>query len=134
LRDAAVDPAGDGFVPQSVGIPVIRRSARTAKLRQSEPALAGAGVVRGDGVEKTCAVIDAQHASIELEGELKVICAARRVRVDRAERGRTGTIDPLVNSAITGAFRARARAAVARKLTLVYDLRAINPPRRFQRS
>jgi alanyl aminopeptidase len=131
LRDAAgVDPAPvmDSFLNQ-VGIPVIRAECKDGKVTAERTGAWPVPVcVRGDGVEKTCAVIDAQHASIELEGELKG--DLRRSSCPawiELNAGGTGYYRTHWSTAQLQALSAQglARLSAAERLTLVYDLRAM---------
>jgi cytosol alanyl aminopeptidase len=127
LREAAgVDPAPvmDSFLNQ-IGVPVVRAECKDGKVTAEHT---GAGLVpvcvRGDGADHTCGVIDAQHASIELRGDLKRATCPAWIELNS---GGTGYYRTRWSTAQLQALLAQglARLSAAERLTLVYDLRAM---------
>ena len=122
LRDAAVDPAPvmDSFLDQA-GIPVIRADCKDGKVTAERSGTWSVPVcVRGDGVDKTCGVINAQNRSIDLG---RSSCPAWiELNAGGTAYYRTGWSAAQLSALAT---RGLARLSAAERLTLVYDLRAM---------
>ncbi len=123
LREATgVDPAPvmDSYLNQ-IGIPVVHAECQDGKISAERTGSWPVPVcVRGEGADQTCGVIDAQHTSIELK---RATCPAW-IELNSGGTGyyrihwSTAQLQALLAQGLT-------RLSAAERLTLVYDLRAM---------
>jgi cytosol alanyl aminopeptidase len=115
-------PAMNSFLDQ-VGIPVIRADCKDGKVNVEPTGSWAVPVcVRGDGLPQTCAVIDARHHAIDL----KRSCPAW-IEMNSGGTGyyRTEWSAAQLSTLSTLMDRGLTQLSAAERLTLVYDLRAM---------